>query len=147
MTMVPTGREASLSSRGETQWVQPPMEVSRACEIWPRGLLSFWRTNFTEGMHRRLTSERSWLPTVGCALHCSLVPYTQCLGEERWYIYAYFSYRTWAVSKYGGAFPLVGFPAVCFCMVLIPVEASTGYLVSTPLQIVLTFDGPIKVTA
>lgn len=144
MTMVPTGREALLSSGGKMRWVKAPMEVSRACEIWAQDLTSFWRTNFMEEMRTRLASERSWLPTVGWGSP-QFAP--QCLREEQWYLHAYFSCRTWVVSKYRGDFPLVGLPAVCFCPVLVPTEASTGYLVSAPLQIVLTFDDRIKVTA
>lgn len=78
MSMTPTGREALLSSGGKMQWVKPLIEVSGACEKWPPGLLSFWRTNSMERKPGKLTSKRNQLlagkvlPTIGYDLICHI---------------------------------------------------------------------------
>lgn len=71
------------------------------------------------------------LPTIGWGLQSSLTPCTGCLGEVQWYALGRFSGGAWVISKYAWAFPLVGFPTVYFCRVLVPTETSTQYLLST----------------
>lgn len=130
MSVTPTGREALLSSGGKMQWVKPLIEVSRACEKWPPGLLSFWRTNSMERKPATLTSQGSWLLAGRGPAHCRL--WSHPLHSVPWWdtmmgSWSFFMWA-WVISKHGRTSPLVGFPTVCFCRVLVPAEICTRWV-------------------